>query len=148
MIDISVFHYYQLNQKPYSISPTSIFGYLATHMIVKIFYYHVPPWYCSIPGGDMIVKMFYYHVPPWYCSIPGGDMIVKMFLLTCPPGIVHYYQFNQKPYSISPTSIFGYLATHMIVKMFLVSCPPLVLNNTRGGDMLLKPYIVFFLVFD
>ena len=64
--DASIKHYYQLNQKPYSISPTSIFGYLATHMIVKIFYYHVPPWYCSIPGGDMIVKMFYYHVPPWY----------------------------------------------------------------------------------
>ena len=84
-----IYHYYQLNQKPYSISPTSIFGYLATHMIVKIFYYHVPPWYCSIPGGDMIVKMFYYHVPPWYCSIPGGDMIVKMFLLSCPPLVLN-----------------------------------------------------------
>ena len=45
------YHYYQFYQKPYSISPPGIFGYIATHMIVKIFYYHVPPWYWTIPGG-------------------------------------------------------------------------------------------------
>ena len=30
-------------------------------------------------GGDMILKIFYYHVPPMYCAIQGEDMIVRYF---------------------------------------------------------------------
>ena len=118
-------HYYQFNQKPYSISPPSIFGYIATHMIVKIFYYHVPPWYWTIPGGDMIVKMFLLTCPPLVLFNTRGDMILKMFLLTCPP----WY-----------CSIPG---GDMIVKTSLLSCPPLVLNNTRGGHVIEAIYSVF-----
>ena len=74
-------------------------------MLVKHLYYHVPPWYCPIPGGDMIVKYFHYHVGSYVSkNTRGGDTI------------------------------------RLLIKL-------IVMNNTRG-DMLMKPYIVFFLTFD
>ena len=84
-------HYYQFNQKPYSISPPSIFGYIATHMIVKIFYYHVPPWYWTIPGGDMIVNMFLLTCPPLVLfNTRGGHESKDNFTIMSPPGIEQY----------------------------------------------------------
>ena len=35
-----------------------IFPYQATHLVMKISYYHVLPLYCTIHGGDMIVENF------------------------------------------------------------------------------------------
>ena len=70
-------HYYQFYQKPYSISTPGIFGYIATHMIVKIFYYHVPPWYWAIPGGDMIVKMFLLSCPPLVLNNTRGGHVIE-----------------------------------------------------------------------
>ena len=94
-------HYYQFYQKPYSISPPGIFGYIATHMIVKIFYYHIPPWYCPIPGGDMILKYFHYHVGSCVSkNTRGGDtirLLIKLIVMTIPVDLkICYINSDQK----------------------------------------------------
>ena len=63
-----------------------IFLYQATHLLVKISHYHVPPPVLANTGGDMIVKIFLVSRPP-HCIEQyrgGGHESEKFFTIISP----------------------------------------------------------------
>ena len=58
-----------------------IFLYQATHLLVKISHYHVPPCIGQYRGGDMIVKIFLVSCPPHVLANTGEGHEIDLFLL-------------------------------------------------------------------
>ena len=72
-------------------SPLCIFPYQATHLVMKISYYHVLPLYCTIQGVGHDSRKFLVSCPPPVLSNTGGGNDSKnIFSIMSPPCIGQY----------------------------------------------------------